>query len=156
MNTLKKLFLFSSVALCSALLTACSSTGKPASASFASVVIQNRSLSEIASATTAVFQTEGYTRYGGAADGEMTFEREASKGKQMAYSGLGGSYYDEAVNERIRAEIVSLGADSYRLQCKAYIIRSADSAFHQEEVPLSNLRSRPYQKLLNQVAERLK
>lgn len=129
--------------------------GKPASASFASVIIAAHSVEEIQTATATVFQADGYHAFV-RPDGAMMFEKEGSRKNQIAYAGLVGAHYGETVNVRVRAEIVDLGAGSFRLQCHAFMVRHAGDSFFEDAVPLSNSRGRPYQKLLNKAAARLK
>lgn len=141
--------------LCTALSSGCRSLSEPASASFASVVIANRSVQEIEQAAGAVFQADGYRTFR-TVGGDLVFEKEGSRKNQIAYSGFVGTHYGEQVNVRVRAEIVDLGAGTHRLQCKAYMVRDAGNDVFEEEVPLSNLRGQPYQKLLDETASRLK
>lgn len=143
------------VASLAPVLTGCQSTGQPASASFASVTIPDRSQAQIHAAADEVFQADGY-RTLRSANGVMVFEKEASKKNQFAYSGLAGSHYGEKVMVRVYGEIEDLGPGSRRLQCRAVIVRSAGDSFFEEEVNLANFRSGPYQKLLDAVANRLK
>jgi len=89
-------------------------------------------------------------------DGSMQFEKESSRNSQLAYSSLAGTHGGEQVNVRVRAEVVDLGAGSHRLQCKAWMVRDAGDSFFEEEVALTNFRRGPYQKLLEEVASRLK
>jgi hypothetical protein len=56
----------------------------------------------------------------------------------------------------VKAEIVELGEGSNRLQCQTYMVRNAGDSFFEEETRLTNMRSGPYQKLLNEVAQRMK
>ena len=65
------------------------STGKPASASFASVVIPNQSIEAIQATTKLVFEEAGY-RAVRAPGGTTVFEMEGSRGDQILYGGLGG------------------------------------------------------------------
>jgi len=125
---------------------------QPASASFASVVITNRSADEIRVAATAVFAQSGYAAMLAGND-ELCFEREGSRANEIAH---GGWIADTGVRERVRARIVLLAPGQYRLQCNAYLVRHAGDAVLQDEVRLKNIRSRPYQKLLADAAERLK
>jgi hypothetical protein len=148
-------FLAVSIALTSIVATGCRSAGKPASASFASVVIANRSVEEIQQAAVAVFQGDGYQAFRDSA-GKMVFEKEASQRSNMAYSGVIGAHYGARTNVRVRAEIVDLGAGSRRLQCKAYMVTDAGDSFFEKEQPLANFRGRPYQELLDEAARRLK
>jgi hypothetical protein len=133
----------------------CSSTGKPASASFASVTIHGQTDIAIANATIRVFQDDGYM--GGAAPGlQMTFQKEGSRMKSLAYEGLVNTHEGAVTLIRVKTGIVNLGGDGFRLQCQAYIVRSAGDSFFEEEQRLSNIRSGPYQSLLNKVARQLK
>ena len=130
----------------------CSST--PASASFASVTIHGHSPEEIGQATVQVFREAGYS--GGAGGRQMVFQREGSRGENIAYEGIANTHYGSQTAVRVKTELVDLGENSYRLQCQAYMVRGAGDSFMEEEQRLANIRSGPYQKLLNQVQKRLK
>jgi hypothetical protein len=135
--------------------TGCSSVGGPASGSFASVTIQNHSAEEIAGATAQVFGADGYTG-GLRGPGKMVFEKEASRATTFSREGLYATQQGARTVNRVRAEIVPLsGGSSYRLQCQAYIVRDA-GALLEDEVRYANLRSGPYQSLLNKVKKQLK
>ncbi len=84
------------------------------------------------------------------------FQKEASRGASLAYGGVVDTYYGSTTVVRVKAQVVDLGSGSYRLQCKAYMVRRADDSFFEDESPLLNVRSGPYQKLLNEVAQRLR
>ncbi len=132
------------------------STGKPASASFASVVIPNQSLTQIHDTTVLVFEEAGY-RSMRAPDGSMVFEREGSRGDQIVYGGIGGAAYGGGVTVRVKAEIVDLvGQEARRLQCTAYIVNNAGDGIFEDTQRLANIRRGPYQKLLDEVAAKLK
>jgi hypothetical protein len=135
-------------------LAGCSSLGKPASASFASVVITNTTPADIRATTIQVFQE---AEYQGAYIGPDTlvFEREGTKGESLAYNGLVGTHYGQTTLNRVRAKIVDRGEGTYRLSCQAYIIPNADAISGGHEIKLTNARSGPYQKLLDEVAARL-
>jgi hypothetical protein len=130
----------------------CSST--PASASFASVTIHGHSAEEIGGVTVQVFREAGYS--GGAGGRQMVFQKEGSRGDSIAYNGIANTHYGAQAAIRVKTELVSLGEDSYRLQCQAYMVRDAGDSFMEEEQRLTNMRSGPYQKLLNQVEKQLK
>lgn len=131
------------------------STGKPGSASFASVVIPGKTPDEICQAAAKVFQENGY-KASVANPTAMVFEREGTRGESLAYSGVVDTHYGAVTVVRVRAELVDLGTGSYRLQCKAYMVRNANDSFFADESPLANIRSHPYQKLLDETAKRLK
>ncbi len=135
--------------------TGCGSLSGSGSASFASVTIQNRSAEEIANATIRVFGADGY-RGGQTGSGQMVFEKEASRGTSLAREGLTAGFYGAQTINRVRAEIVHLTGGTFRLQCKAYMVTGGSDPFFQDEVPVTNIRSGPYQSLLNKVAKQLK
>lgn len=134
-------------------LTGCGAT-KPASASFASVTIRDHEPADIAKTAVAVFQDDGYKA--SSAGGQLIFEKEASKLTNVAYEGVVGSHYGAQTLVRVKVTLVDLGASAYRLQCQAYIVKDAGDSFFAEEQKLANVRSRPYQNLLDEVASRLK
>ena len=133
----------------------CRSASGPGSASFASVVIQNHSLEEIRTATAQVFRADGYAG-GPAGSAQMVFDREASRMTTMSRDGIAATQAGARTIERVRAEIVSLGGGSYRLQCQAYMVTGAGDAFFTDEVALLNIRSGPYRSLVKKVAKQLK
>ena len=134
----------------------CGSLGGPASASFASVTIQNHSLEEIVGATTKVFSADGYIG-GMSGPGKMVFQKEASRATTMSREGLVATHYGARTVDRVRVEIDSMGGGtSYRLQCQAYVVRNAGDSMLEDEVRLTNLRGAPYQSLLNKVKKQLK
>jgi hypothetical protein len=136
--------------------TGCGSLGGPASASFASVTIQNRSLDEVVRATTKVFGADGYTG-GMTGPGKMVFQKEASRATTLSREGLVATHYGARTVNRVRVDIDSLGGGtSYLLQCQAYVVRDAGDSMLEDEVRLTNLRSPPYQSLLNKVKKQLK
>ena len=130
-------------------------TGEPASASFASVTISGKSSDEICKTAAAVFQEDGY-QVGSLSPSNMIFQKEGSRGQSLAYGGLVDTHYGAVTVVRVRAQLVDLGAGSYRLQCKAYMVRNANDSFFEDESAVTNIRSRPYQNLLDKVATRLK
>jgi hypothetical protein len=140
--------------LCAVFVSGGCSLGKPASASFASVVIANRSVEQIQQATTAAFQAEGYRASRGAYD-TLIFEREGTQANNLAQNGLVGTHYGAQTVIRVRTDIVDLGSGSFRLQCQTFMVRNAGDSFFEDEHRLANIRSGPYQKLLDEVAKRL-
>jgi hypothetical protein len=133
----------------------CQSLNDPASSSFAAVVIANHSEPEIAQATAAVFMADGY-QGGASGAGQMTFEKAASQATTLAREGVLATHYGRQTVNRVRVTIVALGANSHRLQCKAYLVKGGSDPFFQDEVPLADARSGPYQALLDKVKGQLK
>jgi hypothetical protein len=129
--------------------------GQPGSASFATVVIQQRSPEEIQAAAVQVFQEDGYTA-NATGPGQLLFEKEGSRANNLAYNGVVGTHYGAQTLVRVKTEIVDLGGGAHRLQCQAYMVKNAGESFFEDESRLSNLRSGPYQNLLDKVASRLK
>ncbi|MBP9900170.1 MAG: hypothetical protein V9H26_13495 [Verrucomicrobiota bacterium] len=144
------------IAILGAAFFAGCATSKPASASFASVVIPSQSVEKIQSTTLLVFQEAGF-KSRSEPGGAMVFEKEGSRGDQIVYGDLGGAAYGGAVTVRVRAEIVDLiGQDAHRLQCTAYIVNHAGDGVFEDKQRLANFRRGPYQKLLDEVAGKLK
>ena len=129
--------------------------GGPSSASFASVEIAGKTQDEICKTTAAVFQEDGY-QVSTLTPANMVFQKEGSRSQSLAYGGVVDTHYGAVTLVRVRAQLVDLGAGSYRLQAKAYMVRNANDSFFEDESAILNVRSRPYQKLLNKVEKRLK
>lgn len=127
---------------------------KPGSASFASVIIKGHSPQDIARVTAQVFQEDGWV--GGSMKGHpMVFQKEGSRMQDLAYGGVADTFYGAQTVVRVKMDLVTLGPDSHRLQCQAFIVRNpGDSVFEQEQ-RLANVRSGHYQSLLNKVAKQL-
>ena len=155
MNQSAKTLTILLVLVCAILIPGCGSLGQPASASFASVVIANRSVEQIQQTTAAVFQENGY-RGRRSPDGMLVFEKEGSRADTIARDGLVAAQSGAVTLVRVKTEVVELGSGSRRLQGQAYMVTGAGDSFFEDEVRLTNFRSGPYQKLLNEVAKRLK
>lgn len=147
-------FLAVSIGLTALAVTGCH-LSQPGSASFASVIVAGRSVQEIQQAAVVVFQQEGYTALRGP-DNTLIFEREGSRANNLSQNGLVGTHYGAQTVIRVRTKIVDLGGGSLRLQCQAFMVRDAGDSFFEDEHALANVRARPYQKLLDEVALRLK
>ncbi len=139
------------VAFCMLSSLGCQSTDKPASASFASVVISGNTPGQIRDAAVAVFSAKGY-KVTQTDPAGLVFEKEANRMNNFAY----GSWLGDApVWARVKAAIVPMGEMAFRLQCHAYMVRDRGSST-EEEAALSSLRKGPYQKLLEEIAARFK
>ena len=86
----------------------------------------------------------------------MVFQKEASRSQSLAYGGAVDTYYGSSTAVRVKAQLVDMGMGTYRLQCQAFMVRKANDSFFQDESPLLNIRSRPYQNLLDKIAKKLK
>jgi hypothetical protein len=129
--------------------------GQPSSGSFASVVIQHHSAAEIAATAEQVFRENGYAG-GASGPGQMVFNKEGSRANTISRDGLIAAQAGATTIVRVRAELVDLDGGSHRLQCHAFMVSGAGDSFFEDEHRLANFRSRPYQKLLDEVAKRLK
>lgn len=85
----------------------------------------------------------------------MVFEKEASQGTTLAREGLLAAHYGAQTINRVKVESVPLNEGAFRLQCKACLVKGGTDGFFQDEVPLANLRSGPYQALLDKVKQQL-
>jgi hypothetical protein len=119
------------------------------------VEIKGKTPQEICQTTGAVFQDDGYM-VGSLNPSAMVFQKEASRAQSLAYGGVVDTHYGSLTLVRVRASLVDLGMGKYRLQCKAYMVRSAQDSFFEDESALLNIRARPYQNLLDKVADQLK
>jgi len=128
--------------------------GQPNSASFASVIIENRSEAEIATATTRVFGADGW-RGGPSTSDRMVFEKEASRGTSMSRSGIYATQQGASSIYRVKVKTVQLAGGAHRLQCEAFVVSDPGDSFWEDEVRLTNMRSGPYQALLDKVAAQL-
>ena len=83
----------------------------------------------------------------------MVFEKEGSRWDQIAY---GSWVNDTSVWIRVRVSMVPLSDGSFRLQCQAFKVRNKGDPLTEDQVRIGNSQSKPYQALLDKVAERLK
>jgi len=132
----------------------CSTPGGANSGVFASVTIKNHSPEEISAATAQVFAADGYAG-GPSGSGQMVFQKAASRGTSFAREGLVSAGYGAQTINRVKLKMVELPADSYRLECTAYMVTGGDDPFFQNEVPLAHIRKGPYQSLLDKVKKQL-
>ena len=133
----------------------CSSLDKPASVSFASVIL-NRSYSfaQIQQAAAKVFQQNGYQSVP-QPDGSMMFEREATRGEQISYAGVVGAQNGEKVVIQVRLNIQVKDTYTYWLGCRAYAVCNPDQPVFSTTTAMFNFQSGPYQKLLDNVKDTL-
>jgi hypothetical protein len=141
------------IILAAIFFSGCSSMDKPESASFAAVVITNQSVQTIQQAALAVFQENGYQALT-LADGSTGFEREATEREQRQYAGFVGAHEGEKVIMRVRIKIELKNPGAYWLSCKAYAVTDPGQGVFETTTALFGWQSKPYQKLLNQVAQR--
>jgi hypothetical protein len=136
--------------LVAGLISGCSSMDKPASASFASVVISNQSIEKIHQAADTVFANNGYTSIRNP-DGTQVYEKEATRGDQIAYAGFVGAHEGEQTIVRVRMGIQKYGANAWLLNCNAWVITSPGSFVNEQSYALFGFQSKPYQRILDQI-----
>jgi len=130
-----------SVALVALGVMGCRSAGKPASASFASVVIFNRSVTQILDTTVTVFREDGYVPV---ANGrELIFDKEGSQLNTIARDGLVATQAGAVTVVRVKVELVELGPGSQRLQARAFMGSGLGDSFFEDEHKLADFRGGP-------------
>ena len=80
-------------------------------------------------------------------------EKQGSSMDNVAYGNWTGG---EPVYVRVKVEAVLLSQGTCRLQCLAYKVRDKGSFAFEEEVKVAGMGSHAYQKMLNEVAAKLK
>lgn len=126
------------------------STEKPATTGFASVDIHGNTPGQIWNVAAEVFREHGYLVVRGGSN-NWAFEQQGSKMDNLAY----GNWMDTKVWIRVKASLKPLGEAGFRLQCDVVVVRDRGGST-EEEVPAHGFRHGPYQKLLNEVAARLR
>jgi len=138
-------------ALCAVSLAGCQSAKEPGGMSHASVRIQGHSLAEIQQTTTAVFREAGYALTT-SLPGEMVFERPGSSWDAAKWGGWSG----QGVTMRVKVQLSEMPDAGHLLKADAYAVQNSDDAFFRTESRNMLLNRGPYQKLLDEVARRLK
>ncbi len=133
-------------------VSGCVSSNRPASASFAGVLISNHTPQEIRTATDTVFQQNGYQAMG-EQGGALVYERQATEREQRQYAGFVGAHEGEKVNIRVRVKIEANhpGPNSYWLTCKAYAVLNPGQGVFETVTALFGFQSGPYETLLDKV-----
>lgn len=154
MKTCAKLFGLLALSLVCGLFSTGCHLGRPASASFASVVIGNQTPEKIRQAAIAVFQANGYNIFQQSDDG-LVFQREATRREQIGYAGFAGAHEGEQVVIRVRVNIRPKNPGAYWVEGKACAVCNPQQGIFEKTTALFNYQSEPYQKLLDQIPLRL-
>ena len=131
--------------------TGCGTFDKAPASKFASVRIEGNTPGQIRDAAAAVFRDHGFKVTLGKTN--LVCEKEGSGMDNFAYGNWMGG---EPVWLRVKVTIVPLSEGTFRLQCLAYKVRDKGSFAFEEEVQVSRMSSRPYRKMLEEVAARLR
>lgn len=137
--------------LCAVSLVGCYSAKQPGSMSHASVQVKGHSLAEIQQATTAVFREAGYAPAAASLE-EMVFDRPGSRRDAAKWGGWSG----EGVTMRVKVRLSRLVDGAQLLEAIAFAVQTSDDEFFRTENRNILLNRRPYQKLLDETARRLK
>ncbi len=153
MNPIPRVSLFFGLlALALTSLLGCQSAKEPGSLSHASVQIRGHSMADIQQTATAVFREAGYS-LATATSEEMVFDRPGSRRDAVKW---GGWATGQSVTMRVRVRSSVMLDGSQLLQADAYAVQNSDDPFFQTESRNILLNRSPYQKLLDEVARRLK
>jgi hypothetical protein len=128
----------------------CQTSDKSVTASFASVTITGSTPRQIRNVAVQVFDDNGY-KVAEREPTHMVFEKEGTRMNNLAY---GTWLNDKPVYVRVKASVVSAGEKTYCLQCTAYMVQDIGTGT-EEEIAVSYLHRKTYQKLLDDVAKRL-
>ena len=131
------------------LVAGCHTTPAPPAGEFACVEIRGSTPGQICSMAREVFRENGYDAMPAAAN-HLVFEKKGSTLNNIAY----GNWLDAAVWVRVKVAVVPMVEQVWRIQCHACLLRDR-GATTEEEVTGTSLQHHPYQKLLEEVQQRL-
>jgi hypothetical protein len=147
---MKSLSILSCLALFGLLVTGCQSS-KPGGSSHAAVEIKGHTATEIQDTTVAVFAENGFTLRTNTPI-MMHFDRAATGGEKVKY----GDWFNEGMKMEIKVRLQSQPEQTYLLRADVYSVQDANDTNFREEKRLMMLSSKAYQKMLDDVAYRLK
>jgi hypothetical protein len=135
--------------VCALVTWGCQSAPKTGSSWLASVILHGKTVSQIRITTIDVFQKEAY-ELRSAEGNELVLEKRGSTMSSVLYGDWSGGVWT-----RVKLRIRDYGPDARLLECNAYRVRGRGDAVFEEEQKLSSMKSGPYQKLLDEVKQRL-
>ena len=130
----------------------CKSTPQTPSNRLASVVIKERTPSEIEAAIRTVFEKHDFDISPRRTGGVMVFEKKGTFMNGLVY----GDWYSGGVWDRVNVYLSEIGPGSILVDCDAYMVQEHDDPFFQSERKPYKTRRHLYQKLLDEVAAELK
>ncbi|MGO9588125.1 MAG: hypothetical protein ACLP2Y_18260 [Limisphaerales bacterium] len=132
-------------------VTGCQTFNKPAPDTLTSVLITNKSMTDINQAVAGVFASHGFDG-GQTAPGQFTYTRLGTRANNLAY----GSYmFDEAVTIRIVVTLRQLNPTSTVVACNAWLVEAADDPVFADSHQVRQLRKWPYEQLLKDIQTQL-
>ena len=147
---IRKLLFLALLALGLVGLAGCQSA-KPGDMSHAAIRLHGHSLVDIQQTTSAVFREEGYALASTTAE-EMVFDRPGSRRDALKWGGFLGA----GVTMRVKVRLSVMLDGDQLVQADAYAVQNSGDPFFQSESRNVLLNRRPYQKLLDKVAKRLR
>ena len=129
----------------------CQSAKQPGSMSHASVQVQGHPLEDIRQTTTLVFREAGYSLTAASPE-EMVFDRPGSRRDAAKW----GGWLGEGVTMRVKVRLSQMLDGVQLLEADAFAVQNSDDEFFRTERRNILLNRRPYQKLLDEVASRMK
>ena len=123
---------------------------KPGSSSQAYIQIKNQTTGDIVSATIAVYTTAGY-KLSADQPGLLVFERVASRSDALKW----GDWINDGMLMQIKVRFTALTPEDMLLQADVYAVQDPRDPFYRSESKARMMDRRPYQKLLNEVRDRL-
>jgi len=134
-------------------LLGCQSAKQPGSMSHASVLLRGHTSEDIVRTRAAVFEEAGYAQASASATAaQMVFERPGSRRDAVKWGGWAGA----DVTMRVKVGMTSTVDGSVLLAADVFAVQNSDDPFFRTESRVVMANHRPYQKLLDQVAKRLK
>ena len=148
MKSIGKLFCIGGFGLL--LVTGCQSS-KPGSSSHAAVEITGHTATEIQNTTVAVFAESGFTLRTNTPV-MMQFDRGATLGEKAKY----GDWFNDGMKMLVKVRLQNEAAETYLLRADVYSVQDPNDTNFREEKRAMMFSSKAYQKLLDDVAYRLK
>ena len=114
------------------------------------VVIYNQEPEKIIDATTQVFSSKGFNKTS-SSDTEVVFERKGTLMQNMAY----GSWMEGSIWEKATLIVEPYGKGASLLEAKVDRVSNKNDEFFAETKSLSKRARKPYQEILDQIANML-
>jgi hypothetical protein len=138
------------LSVCVSVLTGCGSADKTLGPRTASVDIRLNTPRQISEVVQAVFHDQGYVLVH-TERLKLVFEKEASAAASLAY----GSWMDKTVWVRVKVSMTLAGEETVHVQAIAFHVQERGTSI-EKEIPERGLQPKPFQKLLDEVARRLR
>jgi len=139
------------LAVCAASLVGCQSSKQSGSMNHATVKIQGHTVADIQQTAAVVFREAGYASVQSSPE-QMVFDRPGTRRDALKWGGWAGS----GVTMRVKVGLSSTLDGGQLLEANAYAVQNSEDPFFRTESRNLLLNHRPYQKLLDEIAKRLK